>query len=65
MLEGEELLFIRGRKMDFFIKVITEVGEFLFQVCHRPFYDPDLWSEFVSYEVSRSFVTVFSGISMI
>lgn len=51
--------------MDFFIKVITEVRKFLFQLCHRAFCDPDLWSEFVSYEVSRSFVSVFSGISMI
>lgn len=51
--------------MNFFIKVITEVRKFLFQLCHRAFCDPDLWSEFVSYEVSRSFVSVFSGISMI
>jgi len=63
VLEEEELQFIK--KMDFFIKVITEIQEFLFQLWHWPFCDPDLRSEFVSLEVNRSSVIVFPGISTI
>lgn len=49
----------------FLIKVITEITEFLFQLCHSFFCDPDLWSEFVSLEFNRSFVIVFPGTGVI
>lgn len=65
MLQQKELQIIKGRKIDFFIKVIAEIWEFLFQLCHRLFCDPDLWFEFVSLEFNRSFVIVFPGIGVI